>query len=550
MKRQAKTRVVLAVISILVGGGFSFSSLADDSERWSPPRGDPPSPQVVKNEIVVIIKSELFSHEQDFLKKTSQLKNVGNRLAKDLSKAFQTEDNSVEVIALYPALGILSLRLPQNVSMQSAIDYLKLDGQVESVSLNYKGTLHGHHTPPPPPNDFYWTHDWSAGSPYAGLAYLWGLDKIGMKQAWGLLPQWGTPPGSLPIVAVVDTGIDYAHPELNNHMWTNPGETLNDGIDNDGNGFVDDFNGVNIVYERSTAFGLPNDCTNAQWKIPLDIDGHGTEVAGTIAANGNNQSPDVRSWTVGVTQTVKLMAVKITCKHPGDDLELPYLDDALAGIEYAVRMGASVIIGPWGFEVPRPNSTVDRLKAAIQSGESTALYVASAGNGDRDIDTCSVSMWPQRFGLQNLIVVAATGPSDERWASTTPHGPCDTNYFGSNYGVSSVDIGAPGAGATFFSVANAPVGVAVFEVAVYGGTSAAAPHVAGCAALLQTILSMTPKDLKTHLIKTGEPKSLPIKPFDGSTRRLDCGRAVDKLLPLKSLVDTTPPFPPASLNIR
>lgn len=533
MKPQTRTKVALAVLAILVGAGFSFSSLAADSNhgtattpepkiKMSPPRGEPSSPQVVENEIVVKIKHGLFSSGQDTLQKPSQLENVGNRLAKDLSLAFQTEDNPVEVIALYPALGILSLRLPQNVPMQSAIDYLQRDKQVESVSLNYKGTLHGHNMPPPPapplPDDFYWTHDWPTGFAATGLAYLWGLDKIGMKQAWGLLPQWGTPPGSLPIVAVVDTGIDFAHLELRDQMWTPYG--------------------VNIIYERSTAVNSVNDCSDIQRKDPMDMDGHGTEVAGTIAAKGNNhQTSDFRTYTVGVTQYARLMAVKITCKHKMDNFESPYLTDAIAGIEYAVRMKASVIIGPWGFTVPVPNSLVDDLRTVIKNGDSTALYVASAGNSDMDIDTGSVPLWPQRFGLQNLIVVAATDPSDMRWVDSP-------GVLGSNYGASSIDIGAPGADGTTYSVQAGGVSPAT-TAAAYGGTSAAAPHVAGCAALLQTIRAMTPKDLKGHLIKTGEPKSLPIKPFAGSTKRLDCGNAVSKLLR-----DVTAPLSPSGLVIN
>lgn len=557
--------VIIAMSIALVSYTFFFSEAPHADQSPPPPKPkikkiypqkESTASEAVEDEVVIRIKRSSSFQNKDSLEQT------GLRLAKSLTGSFLNSDKPVVISALYPSLNMLRLRLPKGISTQAAIEFMSKDSEVSSVSLDYKGTLHGHNFSPP--NDYYWTNDWPASHPLSSMAYLWGLDKIGMKRAWQYFPQWGTLSVNTPIVAIIDTGIDYNHPELSANRWSNSDECcwsptgipMPNGIDDDHNGYVDDFFGVNIVYEHSTALGLSNDCSVSPQKTPLDDDGHGTSVAGTIAAKGNNNNSMAQSYTVGITQAVRLMSVKITCLHGSDQSEKPRLTDATLGIEYAIRMGAQVIVGAWGFTVLRNNynsSTIDDLRMAIQRGEQSTLYAASAGNRDLDIDRCNTPLWPQKFGLPNVIVTAASTPSDVRWV-TQGHGsgspPCSpSGFFGSNYGDTSVDIAAPGADDPAVIMTVAANGDSS-EVASYGGTSAAVPHVAGCAAILQASYSMahqntfmSPIDLKMHLLTSGDPSALPIKRFEGYARRLNCGTAV-------STLPSYAPAVPKNLTVR
>ena len=244
------------------------------------------------------------------------------------------------------------------------------------------------------------------------------------------------------VVGVIDTGVDYNHEDLVGNIWTNPGEDLNangvvdasdfNGIDDDGNGKVDDLRGWDCINED-------ND--------PMDDNNHGTHVSGTIGGVGNNGI-----GVVGVTWTVKIMPLKFLGAGGSGSTA-----DAIECINYA----ASFVSG--GNKVVRITSNSwggGRRSTALQNAiaASGALFVASAGNSGS-----SAKQYPAGYDSPNIISVAATDHSDGLWS-------------GSNYGTTWVDLGAPGVN-VLSSIRNN--GYSSFT-----GTSMACPHVSGAAALV------------------------------------------------------------------
>src|SRR5690606_21235490 len=179
---------------------------------------------------------------------------------------------------------------------------------------------------------------------------LYGMAKIQAPQAW----ETTTGSRTGPVVAVIDGGIDYNHPDLTNNMWTNPGEIPGDGLDNDGNGVVDDVHGYNAI----NGSGHPADDNN-----------HGTHCAGTIGAEGNNGV-----GVVGVNHQARMMAVKFLGSNGSGTTA-----DAVKGVLYASRMGARITSNSWG-----GGGYNQALKDALAS--SPALHIFAAGNANSNND--------------------------------------------------------------------------------------------------------------------------------------------------------------------
>lgn len=260
----------------------------------------------------------------------------------------------------------------------------------------------------------------------------WGMNKISAPQAW----KRETGDSSV-IVGVIDSGIDIDHPDLINNLWVNTGEIWGDGIDNDGNGFIDDYNGYDFVRNAGIGPGYAYD----------DEDGHGTHVAGTIAAEGNNGI-----GVAGVAWDARLMAAKFLDAN-GDG----YTFNAVRAVHYTTDNGAQVTNNSWG-----GGGYSSLLYNAIdQARQAGNLFVAAAGNDGTNND--SAAHYPSNYTLDNVISVASTTASDAR------------SSF-SNYGEISVDLAAPGS-----SIYSTTKGGG------YGyksGTSMAAPHVTGAIALM------------------------------------------------------------------
>jgi subtilisin family serine protease len=270
---------------------------------------------------------------------------------------------------------------------------------------------------------------------------LWGLDNQGQAvNGTSGTPDadidataaWDTVTGDAQtVVAVVDTGIDYTHDDLQDNLWSNPDETPDNGIDDDGNGEIDDVLGWDFV-----------DSDNS----PLDENGHGTHVAGTIGAQGNNGI-----GTTGVAWDASLIPVRVLdAGGSGTDA------DVAAAFVYAAQQGADVVNASLGGPGASPI-----LSDAVTSNAGT-LYVVAAGNDGTNND--SSPEFPCNISALNLICVAASNQNDGLAGF-------------SNYGASSVDLAAPGT-----NIYSTYPGSASYTFA--SGTSMATPHVSGAAALL------------------------------------------------------------------
>jgi subtilisin family serine protease len=260
---------------------------------------------------------------------------------------------------------------------------------------------------------------------------LWGLSNpnnvdVDAPEAWTVAR--GNP--SI-IVAVVDSGIDLNHPDLAGAIWTNPNETAGNGIDDDGDGKVDDVYGWNFITNTS----------NVQ-----DDDGHGTHVSGTIGAVGNNGA-----GIVGVAAGVTIMPLKFIGPDGSGSI-----DNAVQAIYYAVDHGARVINASWGGSTYSPT-----LDSAIRYANAhNVVFVTAAGNEAANNDV--KKSYPASERLPNVLSVAAIDAMGRL-----------AGY--SNYGINTVDLAAPGVNIR----STVPGGYDT-----YSGTSMATPHVTGTIALL------------------------------------------------------------------
>lgn len=318
------------------------------------------------------------------------------------------------------------------------------------------------------------------------LSKSWGLENTGAPDAIGrsgirgadlhIAPVWqkGITGSSQVIVAVLDTGVDYAHPDLQGNIYRNPGEIPDNGIDDDRNGFVDDVHGWNFI-------GRNND--------PKDVFGHGTHVAGIIGAKGNNGI-----GSVGVNWNVSILPVKMLGDNGSGDLA-----SALDAVNYAVLMKASVINASWGGD-SYSKLFEDALRGAAKAG---VLFVAAAGNDSADNDR--LVFYPAGYQMENTVSVAATDNRDELAGF-------------SNYGRKTVEVSAPGD----HILSTVPNG----QYKYLSGTSMAAPFVAGLAALVKSVHPRLPvQDLKRVLLSSCDPVSA-LKELVSCGGRINAERAL------------------------
>lgn len=346
---------------------------------------------------------------------------------------------TAEVIKLHNEVPIYRVKLDpsRGISVEEAIAYYEKDPSIEYAEPNWK--RYAYQESEPPVND-------------PGFQYMWGLHNTGQE----IIPDsgiagipdadidapeaWQVFDSSEPvIVAVIDTGIQYYHPDLKDNMWVNPGEIPDDGIDNDGNGFVDDVYGWDFFWNDNTVYDV------------TDKESHGTHTAGTIAAVGNNGI-----GVVGVAwkANVRIMALKFLGPGGGYD------SDAIKAFNYAAQMGATLTSNSWG-----GGGYGKALREAIEA--SGMLAICAAGNSASDND--AIPHYPSSYVSENIIAVAASDWNDEMASFSC-------------WGEESVDIAAPGH--WILSTYPNKADYSLSGYAWAGGTSMATPHVAGVAALL------------------------------------------------------------------
>lgn len=303
------------------------------------------------------------------------------------------------------------------------------------------------------------------GSIYS-FSSVYDID-MNIHEAWAEYAAAGYPENDV-IVAIIDTGVDYSHPDLAENMWINTAEIPDDGIDNDNNGYIDDiygwdfYNGDNSVCHYSEP-----DKNGVITSSPSDPDDHGTHCAGIIAAVSDN---NIGIAGIASNVNIQIMSLKI---HGGVNSK-GTIANAIKAIKYASIMGADICNLSWGTTVYS-----EALEMLIR--ESDMLFVAAAGNEGTNID--ETPLYPASFDIDNLISVTYNTPDGiPTW---------DTNFG------TSVDMSAPG--------------VYILSTVVGGydsmsGSSMAAPHISAVAAILySTGTNYAPQDIKNLIISTAKP---------------------------------------------
>jgi subtilisin family serine protease len=351
--------------------------------------------------------------------------------------------------------GLSLVKLPAGTTIKDALEkFNKTDGILYAHPNHFIKILST------VPNDSY-------------FPLLWPLHNTGQN---GCTPDadidapeaWDINTGSRDIiVAVIDTGVDYNHPDLAENMWVNlPEKTGEPNVDDDNNGYVDDIYGYDF-------YNFDSD--------PCDDNGHGTHCAGIIGAVGNNNE-----GVTGVCWNVKIMALKYSNMYGTGTT-----DRAIWAIEYSVKMGAKLSNNSWGWAnyYNDPVHEIPALKDAINAaGEAGLLFVAAAGNDNNDIDVNP--LYPASFDSPYIISVLATDCND-----------CKVDY--SNYGPNSVDLGAPGGDSNVPILSTWPGNQYVYNY----GTSMAAPYVAGaCALVWSAYPSLGPLEVKGRILSAVDRK--------------------------------------------
>lgn len=272
--------------------------------------------------------------------------------------------------------GVHRIKMAQGISVEEAQNIFRQDAEVEYAEPNFYRYLA--RTPDDP-----------------SYSSQWGLPIIGAPAAWDKSTNC-----TATVVAVIDSGADYEHPDLAANIWSNPAEIAGDGIDNDGNGYIDDTLGWDFIFDNGK---------------PIDADGHGTHVTGIIAAVGNNSR-----GVSGVCWDARIMVLRAF-----DAVGIGTVADVIEAMQYARLNGAKVINASYA-DTSFSQAEQDAINALNSAG---ILVVAAAGNESTDND--QTPSYPASYDLPNIIAVTATNQTDSLAGF-------------SNYGLQTVHVAAPG----------------------------------------------------------------------------------------------------------
>ncbi len=330
---------------------------------------------------------------------------------------------------------------------------------------------------------------------------LWGLNNTGQTggtfdadidapEAWNIITG-----NSKMVVADIDTGLDMTHPDIAANVYTNPGEIAGNGIDDDGNGYVDDVHGWDFAHNDNDPSDTDASCG-----------GHGTHTAGTIGAVGNNGI-----GVTGVNWNVQIMPLKVFKTFFGFFCSAS-TSDIISAVNYATSMGVRVSNNSYGSTSPT-QAEYDAIQA------SNSVFVAAAGNDGKNTDFAP--QYPSAYNLPNIISVAATDKNDGLAGF-------------SNFGVKSVDLAAPGVNILSTTPNN--------TYSFFSGTSMATPHVTGAVTLLMAKdPTLTVNEVKWRILAGVDPASLPV----GTGGRLNINNTL--LLPPPAVTMSITPIGPTTV---
>jgi subtilisin family serine protease len=342
--------------------------------------------------------------------------------------------------------------------------------------------------------NYIWHATRTPNDPRYTSGELYGLNRIGAPAAWD------TTTGSKSVViGVLDGGVDVNHQDLSANIWTNPGEVAGNGVDDDGNGFIDDINGWDFHHNDRTVFDNE------------DGDDHATHVAGTIGAKGNNSL-----GVVGVNWDVSIVSMKVLGPTGGS------VANIINGYNYARRLRqAGVNLRVLNNSYGGPGKSLAALDAINQLNSTGILFVVAAGNEARD--NFSFPDYPANYDVPNVIAVASTNSNDF------------LSSF-SNFGARVVSIGAPGSSILSTTPNN--------TYSFFSGTSMSSPHVAGAAALICAANpSITAAQLRGVLAFTGDRIS-------ALETRTTTGRRLNVANAMASALENDVTAPAAAANLR
>jgi subtilisin family serine protease len=482
MAKQVKY-FILIIFLISCGSNQSGSISSQSGEKLS-------SATRTKQEILSTIdnsrykKGELLVKFKKGIKTTSSLR-THQSLGVSVSKRF----------TVIPDLELVSL--PVEMAVSNAVEHYLSDPAVVYAEPNYLRNISVI------PNDTYFDQQWGLNNIGIFAGGTEGAD-INAPEAWDIST------GSDVIIAIVDTGIDYSHDDLQGNIWANTDENCTDGIDNDLNGYIDDCRGWDFstceFFDDSEVCITPK----SQDNDPMDDNGHGSHVAGIAGAKGNNSS-----GISGALWNAQLMPVKF---QNADGIGT--IADEVEAIQYAIMNGALVINASFG-GTTFSNTESDIISVANNAG---VLIVASAGNGGEDgigDDNDLVPHYPSSYSQPNIISVAATDQDDLRGSFT-------------NFGLNSVDVAAPGVFVLSTIVKNSAFalcsGNPFAGLDFCAGTSMSSPHVSALAALLYSYYTHFTDDQIRSTILEFVDKIPSLDGIVATGGRIDAYRSLSSLL--------------------